>query len=111
MSTMQTSLSGLHNRISLQVSSSPNSYSNSLGCTACTNWMQIRASRRRKNWILWLTSYLIMQLEISVSHVSLTYVHFGDFVVDKVPAWMIFWNASALKTANVFVLINSFAQL
>ncbi|KAE8447844.1 hypothetical protein EG329_010073 [Mollisiaceae sp. DMI_Dod_QoI] len=26
-------------------------------------------------------------------------------------AWMIFWNASALKTSNVFVLINSFTQL
>ncbi|TVY40887.1 hypothetical protein LSUB1_G002352 [Lachnellula subtilissima] len=26
-------------------------------------------------------------------------------------SWMIFWNASALKTANVLVLINSFTQL
>ena len=26
-------------------------------------------------------------------------------------AWMIFWNSSALKTANVFVLINSLTQL
>jgi hypothetical protein len=43
--------------------------------------------------------------------VSLTYVHFGDFLVDKALAWMVFWNASALKTANVFVLINSFTQL
>ncbi|PQE28097.1 concanavalin a-like lectins glucanase protein [Rutstroemia sp. NJR-2017a WRK4] len=25
--------------------------------------------------------------------------------------WMIFWNASSLKTANIFVLINSFTQL
>jgi hypothetical protein len=52
-----------------------------------------------------------MQLEISVSHVSLIYVQVGDFVSDKVPAWMIFWNASALKTANIFVLVNSFTQL
>ena len=30
---------------------------------------------------------------------------------DQSAAWMIFWNASALKTANVFVLINTFTQL
>jgi hypothetical protein len=52
-----------------------------------------------------------MQLEISVSHVSLTYVQIRDFVANNIPAWMIFWNASALKTANVFVLINSLTQL
>jgi hypothetical protein len=44
-----------------------------------------------------------------------------DIMVDFVPyyavgnlciaTWMIFWNQSALKTANLFVLINSFAQL
>ncbi|TVY94270.1 hypothetical protein LAWI1_G002065 [Lachnellula willkommii] len=28
-----------------------------------------------------------------------------------IASWMIFWNASALKTANVFVLINSLTQL
>ncbi|KUJ17333.1 uncharacterized protein LY89DRAFT_644752 [Mollisia scopiformis] len=28
-----------------------------------------------------------------------------------IATWMIFWNASALKTANIFVLINSFTQL
>jgi hypothetical protein len=30
---------------------------------------------------------------------------------DTTIAWMIFWNQSALKTANVFVLVNSFSQL
>ncbi|TVY80869.1 hypothetical protein LSUE1_G003705 [Lachnellula suecica] len=44
-----------------------------------------------------------------------------DLMVDFVPyyavgnlciaTWMIFWNSSALKSANVFVLINSFTQL
>lgn len=29
----------------------------------------------------------------------------------KIIAWMIFWNSSQLKTANIFVLINSFTQL
>jgi len=28
-----------------------------------------------------------------------------------IATWMIFWNSSALKTSNVFVLINSFTQL
>jgi hypothetical protein len=28
-----------------------------------------------------------------------------------IATWMVFWNSSALKTANVFVLINSFSQL
>ncbi|KAI9729672.1 MAG: hypothetical protein M1818_008425 [Claussenomyces sp. TS43310] len=28
-----------------------------------------------------------------------------------IATWMIFWNSSALKTSNIFVLINSFSQL
>merc|ERR1712225_113306 len=28
-----------------------------------------------------------------------------------IASWMIFWNSSALKTANIFVLINSLTQL
>ncbi|KAG4427586.1 hypothetical protein IFR05_016930, partial [Cadophora sp. M221] len=28
-----------------------------------------------------------------------------------IASWMIFWNSSALKTANIFVLMNSLAQL
>jgi hypothetical protein len=28
-----------------------------------------------------------------------------------IPAWMVFWNKSALKISNVFVLINSLSQL
>lgn len=36
----------------------------------------------------------------------------GECLVNDGPtAWMIFWNASALKTANIFVVINSLAQL
>lgn len=30
---------------------------------------------------------------------------------DWTTAWMIFWNSSALKTSNVFVLINSLSQI
>lgn len=30
---------------------------------------------------------------------------------DLITAWMIFWNSSALKTSNAFVLINSLTQL
>ncbi|KAF2673708.1 hypothetical protein BT63DRAFT_421836 [Microthyrium microscopicum] len=43
-----------------------------------------------------------------------TMVHFVPYYIVGnlcIATWMIFWNSSALKTSNVFVLINSISQL
>ena len=52
-----------------------------------------------------------MLWEIFVSLVSSATYSVQDLVLIGDAAWMIFWNSSQLKTANVFVLINSLTQV
>jgi hypothetical protein len=54
--------------------------------------------------------YAVGNICIASMHI-LAWVLGSYYYADWSAAWMIFWNASALKTANIFVLINSFTQL
>ncbi|KAH6666941.1 hypothetical protein B0J14DRAFT_192706 [Halenospora varia] len=66
--------------------------------------------------LVWL--YRLWKLDLSASAENKRKV---EIMVDFVPyyavgnlciaTWMIFWNSSALKTANVFALVNSLTQL
>ena len=72
---------------------------------------QKRMPKRRKRLILWSTSCHITPSATCVLQVSQVASILSKMKLTLPAAWMIFWNASALKSANVFVLINSFTQL